>query len=101
MSAPNLTGSTTVTNCSCSTYDRTLLINVVRGADRGTKREDGLLVSCRGCPTNRPVFEPFIPPGPVLHLRSGSRLPFAGRSARRPTFARSSGAGMREVDREI
>jgi hypothetical protein len=36
-----------------------ICINVVRGADRGTKREDGLLVSYRGCPTNRPVFEPF------------------------------------------
>src|SRR5712664_811816 len=26
MSAPNSTRSTTVTNCSCSTYDRTLLV---------------------------------------------------------------------------
>src|SRR3989442_10710086 len=35
MSAPNLTGSTTVTNCSCSTYDRTLLVtHIVLDAER-------------------------------------------------------------------
>src|SRR3989442_11331206 len=49
MSAPNLTGSTTVTNCSCSTYDRTLLLQHERPEDiraacrqliRGRHRDD-------------------------------------------------------------